>query len=83
MITSLISCCNDCELRFREIARCSMNVAQEIEYREYIYKYIIYEASPLEKAVVKLVQKVDRSTEDGGESYLNFKCPLRRQHGRI
>lgn len=43
-----------------------MNVAQEIEYREYIYKYIIYEASPLEKAVVKLVQKVDRSTEDGG-----------------
>lgn len=55
-----------------------MNVAQEIEYREYIYKYIIYEASPLEKAVVKLVQKVDRSTEDGGWIIFKFQMPLEK-----
>lgn len=32
--------------------------------------------------LAKLVQKVDRTAEDG-ESYLNFKCSLRRQHSRI
>lgn len=81
---SVISC-NDCELglRFMKLHDAVTCATEEIESRIYLQIYHLRSESVGKSSGRTGREGGSNRREDGGESYLNFKCPLRRQHGRI